>query len=602
MLLNEAYRRPFWWLGRKRAEWTSLLSVVLVVLWLLSTGCSERAVPLEGKATNQNPSPKVSQPVEANKAWFRDHTGGWNLDFVHSPGDPSDYFMPKIIGSGCAILDYDRDGMMDLYLLQGAGPDSSSKNQLYRQTSQGRFENLSQGSGLDFADFCSGVSVGDANNDGWPDILVTGYQFCRLFINLQGTQFLDVSEEAGLSNSLWGTASTFFDYDRDGFLDLFIGNYSDFPKTKECWGIDGKTEFCGPSGFPPIPSKLFRNTGVEGQTPKFIDTTLSSGIGQHTGNALGVVCLDVSGDGWPDIFVADDARPNRLFINQQNGEFQEEAMKRGIALDAMGRTRANMGVAIGDIDHDGLTDLFVTHLMTENHTLWKQGPVGMFADTTIPWKLHKTTWKGTAFGTVFADFNHDTFEDVFFVNGAIRRGQSVPSNPTPELDPFWHPYAQQDQLMMNDGGKSFVDISAQEKDINETAAVGRALAVGDLDNDGDLDLVVNSIGSSARLFENILNNSGAWLSIRVLLPEMGDRDALGAKVTVRKDAHQWTRWLSTSSSFESANDPRLHFGLGEYETVDAIEILWPDATKELFQGVQTRQFLVLRKGSGSPQN
>jgi hypothetical protein len=299
--------------------------------------------------------------------------------------------MPQIMGAGAALFDFDQDGRLDIYLLQSGGPDSPSRNRLFHQGPDGRFTDVSKGSGLDIAGYCLGVAIGDVNNDGWPDVLVTQYGGLKLFLNNGNGTFRDVSREAGLDSLLWGASASFVDYDRDGWLDLVVVNYVRYDSSTLCYDGQGRRDYCHPSQFPGSVTKLYRNLGPrkDAQTTGrpvvcFEDVTDKAGLGRLPGPGLGVVCADFNGDGWPDIFVANDGQPNRLWINQRDGTFQEEAVARGIAYDGMGQAPANMGVALGDVDGDGLFDIFVTHLTKETHTLWSQKPRGRFRDRNQP--------------------------------------------------------------------------------------------------------------------------------------------------------------------------------------------------------------------------
>lgn len=442
--------------------------------------------------------------------------------------------MPEHVGSGAALLDYDHDGRLDLYLINNGGSERGARNRLYHQESDGRFRDTSSSSGLDVAGYGMGAAVGDVNNDGWPDVVLTEYGRARLFINQKDGTFRSEPGQSGIDNPHWGTSASFLDFDRDGWLDLVIVNYIDYSPTQKCYDQSGRQEFCGPQGFLPSISRLFRNRGGEGKSgaERFQDVTVRSGLAQHPGPALGVVCLDFDGDRWPDIFVADDARPNRLFINQHDGTFKEEAVSRGVAYNAMGQSAANMGIGVGDVDGNGLFDLFVTHLTEEQHTLWMQEPRGLFLDRTAGAGLAESQWRGTAFGTVMADFDCNGGIDIAFVNGRVKRDKSGQSESLPGVMPFWSPYAQRHQLFSNNGKGQFRDVSLANPDYF-APSVGRGLACGDLDNDGDIDLVLSSTGSAIRILRNIALNKGHWLRVETLLPSQGDRDAIGAEVEVR---------------------------------------------------------------------
>src|SRR5262245_7624905 len=541
------------------------------------------------------PGPKPpADDRPAGPPWFADVTAEVGLDFVHDPGPVGHFFMPQIMGSGAALFDFDGDGRLDLYLLQSAGPESKSANRLYRQGPDGRFTDASKGSGLDYAGYCTGRAFGDLTNSGRADLVVTEYGGLRLFLNNGNGTFTDVSKGSGLDSVLWGTSASFVDFDRDGHLDLVVANYVAYDPSVLCYDAQGRRDYCHPRQFPGSVTRLYRNLGSD--KVRFEDVTAKAGLDKVTGPGLGVVCADFDGDGWPDILVANDGAANRLWINQKNGTFREEAVVRGLAYDGMGRSPANMGVALGDADGDGLFDVFVTHLTSETHTLWGQGPRGTFRDRTVPAGLVPPGSRGTGFGTVMADFDQDGAADVVAVNGRVARGQSVGAD---GLGPFWSQYAERHQLFANAGEGRFRDVSARDPALCGVPGVYRGLACGDIDGDGALDLVITSMSGPARVFRNVVPDRGHALVVRVIDPAL-KRDAYGAEVTVRAGERRWVRWVNPGYSYLCSNDPRAHFGLGPVSAVDAIDVLWPDGTRETFPGcpADRRPGLVLRKGTG----
>ena len=554
----------------------------LLAVGAFLSGCRPTPVPSTSEETSLTP-------------WFEEVTEAKGLDFVHDAGPVGNYFMPQIIGSGAALFDFDNDGRLDIYLVQNGGPNSPSRNRLFRQGADGRFTDVSAGSGLDVAGYGMGVAIGDVNNDGWPDVLLTEYGRLRLFLNNKGNgTFTDVTREAGLDGVLWGTSAAFFDFDRDGWLDLVVVNYVDYNPSWQCAGTAGKPDYCHPKGFVGSVTKLFRNRGGAASAKgsvHFEDVTMKSGLGTVPGPGLGVVCADFDGDGWPDIFVANDAQANRLWINQKDGTFKDEAVARGVAYNAMGQAQGNMGVALGDVDGDGAFDLFVTHLTQELNTLYKQEPGGVFRDRTAAAGLAAPRWRGTGFGTVFADFDHDGALDLALVNGRVSRGAAAGSS-------YWTSYAERNQLFSNDGAGHFRDISPDNPAFCGWAGVSRGLACGDVDGDGALDLLVTCVAGPARLFRNVAPSRGHWLLIRALDPAL-HRDAYGAVVTVQAAGRRWLRWVNPGSSYLSTNDPRVHFGLGSAERVDSIYIVWPDGSTEDFPGRPADANIVLRKGEGT---
>jgi enediyne biosynthesis protein E4 len=543
-------------------------------------------------------------PPPAGPILFDDRTDEVKLKFVHDAGPlPHDgkYFMPQIMGSGAAVADFDGDGLLDVLLLTNSGPHSFCSNCLLRQLPDGTFEDISTGSGLAFPGYNMGVAVGDVNNDGLPDVLITQFGGLKLLLNRGHGKFEDVTRAAGLDSPLWGTSAAFFDYDRDGWLDLVVVNYLEFDPTRVC-DRDGRAfDYCPPYVFEKQVAKLFHNLGRPPGGPvgavQFQDVTLTSGLGKLPGTGLGVVALDFTGDGWPDILVANDAHANYLWVNQRNGTFKEEATLRGLAYDRLGQPRANMGIAVADTAGTGMFDVFVTHERNEYHTLWKQGPRGFFQDETTRAGITNAQWRGTGFGTVFADFDHDGFPDLAVVNGRVQHGKMVKEK---QINPatFWDDYAERNQLFVNDGQGTFRDVSAANASFCGKPAVARGLAWGVFGKEGAVDLLVTTIAGTARWYRNVAEKKGHWLVVRAVDPALGGRDAYGAEVTVQAGTRMWLGFINPAGSYLCSNDPRAHFGLGAVSRVDAVHIHWPDGARETFTVDGVDQVHLLRKGAG----
>ncbi|HYE33474.1 MAG TPA: CRTAC1 family protein [Methylomirabilota bacterium] len=564
---------------------------------LLCAGCGEKRNA--NTAASEPPAPRST--ITASSASpaaniFEDVTENVGLKFTHRAG--TNYFMADQIGSGVALFDANNDGRLDVYFTQNGGVGAAAANRFFEQRPNGSFKDVTEGSGLGVTGKGMGAIAGDINNDGLPDLVLTEYGATRLFQNLGMSRFREITAECGVDNVRWAVPASFIDFDRDGRLDLVVANYVDYDPSQICHDHQGRQEFCAPEAFPATTTRLWRNiTEGNGAPPRFEDWTVRSGLIAKPGVALGLVCADFTGDKWPDIFCSDDGRPNRLFVNQRNGTFAEEAIARGLAHNAMGRTAANMGVAYADMSGDALPDLFVTHLSEEFHSFYRQDQPGLFSDTIAQTGLQQQGWRGTGFGAVAADFNSDGWNDVAFVNGLVRRATPGQTPVAQGTDPWWARYAQRPQIFLNQNGR-FQDVSPANPNFSGEAVVGRSLAVGDIDNDGHPDLLVGAVGGPAKLYRNIAPQRGHWLKLRLLEPRYGNRDAIGAEVSLSARDRRWWALLQPATSYLASNDPALHFGLGTAALAEEAQVVWADGKVEIFRIRNVDREVVLRRGEG----
>jgi enediyne biosynthesis protein E4 len=573
-----------------------ILAGFLLAALVCLPGC-RRAVPEEENAFYGD------DPV-----WFRDDTAQVGLDFHHEAGPIGRYFMPQIMGSGAALLDFDNDGRFDLYFLQNGGPGSAAHNRLFHQTEDGCFEDVSAGSGLDIAGYGMGVAVGDMDNDGWVDVYVSQYGGGRLFRNRGKGRFEDITRSAGVEQPCWGTSCAFVDYDRDGWLDLIVVNYVDYDASRSCGPVNGKGDYCQPQAFPGSAARLFHNLGRDdkGRWLGFQDRTVAAGLA-HRAPGLGVICADFNGDGWTDILAANDAAANHLWINRRDGTFVDEAMMRGVAFDGLGNTPSNMGVTLGDVDGDGRLDLFITHLTSQTHTLWRQTATGLYQDGTAAARLAMPHWRGTGFGTILVDFDNDGALDIAVVNGRVERGpERVADFPrSGGLSPYWQRYAERNQLFYNEGQGIFRDIGRGNKAFCGALAVSRGLVWGDFDDDGGVDVVTTAVAGPARFYRNVTADRGHWLIVRARDPAR-KRDAYGAVVSFQAGGRQRISLINPGQSYLSSGDPRAHFGLGTIDHVAEICVTWPDgpldAAAEFFPCDKVDRVLVVERGKGRRAN
>ena len=586
----------------------------LMALMLLVPGCTRDPASGPPVVHGRNIDP-IYETVET-KTETPDHcplcdaAESTGLVFQHENGMFGQRYILEIMGPGSAMLDYDRDGDLDIFLVQGRSlaPAATSTaalspgHRLFRNdvttNAEGKpllkFTDVTDAAGLTFSDYGMGAIAGDYNNDGNTDLYVTCYGHDRLLQNTGQQTFEDVTESAGLlADPAWSTSASWVDIDRDGQLDLFVCQYLEWtPEThvpcKSPWGGQG---YCGPKSLPPSRSRLYRNAG----DGKFVNVSQTSQISSKAGAALGVVGADINGDGWADLFVANDAMPNYLWINQHDGTFYEEALIRGCAVNGEGGSEGNMGIVAADFFYHGGIDLFITHLKSEHATFYQNLGEGYFADMTASLGLDATTRPYTGFGTGALDFDNDGARDIFIANGGVQ------IDPDQERAGIAVPLRQRSLLFRNHGKHQpeFAPITGCAcLDAEET---GRGAAFGDLDNDGDTDILVNNNHGPARLLLNDVGQLNHWLGVRLTDgPEGAEYIVSGAIAELdRTDEPKLTCRSATDGSYLSSSDPRLIFGLGDSTETGVVRIRWPDGLEEIWENLNCDQYHELRKGTGT---
>ena len=557
---------------------------------------------------------------------FHDATAESGLDFVHRSGQDGRLLFVEMNGSGLALLDFDGDGDLDLFFPQGhrldpepkaAPPGKEARGRLYRNDLEApgampRFVDVTETSGLDARGYGMGAAAADYDNDGDIDLYLSNFGSNQLWRNRGDGTFEDVTTRAGVDDPRWSLPAVFFDYDRDGWLDLFVANYVDYTLAthRVCSRPTGAPDYCGPLAWRGETDRLWRNRG----DGTFEDVTVRAGLGRARGNALGALAADFDGDGWSDLFVANDQMVNFLWRNQGDGTFVDDALLAGVAVNGEGHPEASMGVSAGDYDADGDEDLFMTHIRGETHTLYRHEGNGFFDDVTGASGLGPPSWELTGFGTAFLDFDNDGRLDLLAVDGAVRILEALEQAGDPR------PLRQVDQLFHNLGDGRFEVLGERAGAAFGRATVSRGAAVGDLDDDGDPDVVILDNDGPARLLIDTVGQDRPWLGLRLLTAR---RDALGAWVGVslaRREAGADTtpRWrrVRAQESFASSRDPRLLFGFGdlaektaggtvegatvEGATVEGatVEVHWPDGRGERFWVEGLGRYHTLRQGEG----
>jgi enediyne biosynthesis protein E4 len=503
------------------------------------------------------------------------------ISWVHSNAKSEEKYLPESTGAGCAFLDYDNDGWMDIYLVNSGKcdfytPNPPLRNALYRNNRDGTFTDVTEKAGVAAGGFGQGVAVGDYNRDGFPDLYVTQYGRSILYHNNGDGTFTDVTEKAGVAAPGWASSAIWFDFDNDGLLDLFVCQFVDFSKKKNkpC-GVheDGKHHYCIPKIYQPTPNWLFHNNG----DGTFTDVSKSSGIAAHLGKAWGVVASDINNDGWMDLFVANDTTANYLFVNNGKGQFTESGTEAGVAYSANGRPRSGMGVDAADFNQDGWQDLFVANLDRESFAIYQNNHDGTFDDLAVPTGIAKATKFMSGWGLKFLDYDNDGNLDLFLANG----------NPDDLITSLHGEVTYEEPLMLfHNNGKTFEDVSSQSGPLFSTPLSSRGLALGDFDNDGAVDVLICVNNGAPLLLRNNAGRHNHWLGLR-LMGTKSNPDAVGTIITYQAGDMKRTRLKVAGGSFLSSHDPRVILGLGNHEKIDWVEVKWP------MPGGSTQRFKLL---------
>lgn len=519
---------------------------------------------------------------------FTDVTTQAGIHFTHNAGKAGKKYLPETMGSGCAFFDADGDGWLDILLVNGKDwtpRGRKSTAALYRNNHNGSFTDITAGSGLDIEIYSMGVAIADYDNDGRDDVYVTALEGDHLFHNEGNGKFRDVTRQSGISNASFGTSAAWFDYDRDGKADLFVANYVQWSQKGDLrCSLDGSSKsYCTPESYKGNSSKLYRNLGGG----RFEDVTQKAGLGDPTSKSLGITVLDYNNDGWPDLFVSNDTQPNKLYRNNRNGTFTEEAVSAGVAFGEDGVARGAMGTDAADFDRSGRQHLLVGNFSNQMLGLYHNEGNNLFVDEAPRSSVGRSSLLSLAFGVFFFDYDLDGYPDIFAANGHIDE----------EIGRV-HPKVQfrESPLLFHNLGKSrFEDASKQVGAEFQRPIVARGAAYGDFDRDGDLDVLISTNNGPAYLFRNDGGNRNNWLHLK-LIGTQSNRNALGAVAVIESASGKQSQTVHSGSSYCSQSELALTFGLNKDDTVKSIEINWPSGHKDHMTNVKANQFLTIKEG------
>ncbi len=511
--------------------------------------------------------------------WFTDRAEESGIRFTHANGMSGKFYYAEIIGSGAAMFDMDNDGDLDVFLVQYRGQSRLFRNDL--RDGKLAFTDITEKSGIVTHDGGMGVAAGDFNNDGCVDLYLTYLGTNQLWRNNCDGTFTDVSKQSRTDETGWAVSAAFVDYDRDGWPDLFVGNYLSWSEAASmpCHGASGRPDYCSPNVYQPLPSRLYHNN----RDGTFSDVTVAAGLAREFGPALGISTADFNGDGWIDIYVANDGQPNQLWINQRNGTFKNYGLLSGTALSMHGKAKAGMGVDAGDIDNDGDEDLFVANLTGEGGDLYVNRGGGLFDEESARSGLGVASRPSTGFGAGWLDIDNDGRLDLAVVNGAVQTIEALRQ----ANDPL--PLHQLKLLFRNTGDRKFEDVTRQGGPAFQLSEVGRGAAFGDIDNDGATDILVNNNNGKARLLVNRTGARNHWIGLKLVV---------GARVQViLEDGTSIWRRARADGSYGSASDPRVLVGLGSSTRPPRLHVVWPDGRTEEWSSVEIDRYTTLKEGS-----
>jgi hypothetical protein len=556
------------------------------------TAEKQKDAPTDQSAAQLQALPATEAPRYSGPIQFTDITAQAGINFKHNSGAFGKKYLPETLGSGCAVLDYDNDGWQDILLINSMNwpghAGARSYPALYHNNKNGTFTDVTKEAGLAIEMYGLGCAVADYDNDGFDDIYITCLGANHLFRNLGNGKFQDVTAKAGVGEPGFSTSAVWFDYDKDGKLDLFVCNYVDWSIDKDLFcTLDGKNKsYCTPESYKGQSSTLYRNRG----DGTFENVTERAGLHDPTSKSLGVVTIDYDNDGWPDLFVANDTQPNKLYRNNGNGTFTDNAMTAGVAFSEAGVARAGMGVDAADYDASGRQSLVIGNFSNEMMALYHNEGTGLFIDEAPTSTIGRASLLTLTFGCFFFDYDLDGLPDIFAANGHVSDDINKVQQKVR--------YAEPPHLFRNLGKKKFEEVTANLGRAVQQAMVARGAAYGDFDNDGDLDLVITTNNGKARLLRNDGGNQNNLLRIKIV-GTASNRDGIGAKVTV-KLPNQTKLWsmVKSGSSYCSQSELPLTFGLGKADKVSSIEVIWPSGRVDVAPEVNANQFLTFQEGKG----